>query len=513
MRSKFELPVGWRGAAVAVGLVALGAAGATAQETVRHEGTLSIVWGDPRPGLIGGHTRFEIVRADGSKVAARFAPEDRAAAFAAFGKRVAVEGSTETTDAGTVHFTAQRLERLDPVESAGIDAPAALKTRKVLYILLKYKSDTQTPHTPAFFDALTNPKTGNATLKIPASINGYFDKTSWGQLQWQGTVAGNKWFTLPKTKTGYANCGWSGGCADLDQIAADGIALVKAAGVNVALYDNLSFVINNDLDCCAWGGSYVYGGKVFGATWEPPWAQETGTYIHEYGHSIGLPHSGWRYYAYDSPWDDMSGGSTTTSQTCGSYKSANTGNTTQPISCTEPGGGYIAAHKNQLGWLPSANQRTVSTKTTVTYLVQSNATALGTGIKMVKVCLPGYACTGSTARFISIEAKMRVAQFENGLPGDGIVLHDVQMNRGPIGSGNKCFFNTQSGWAVPIDSTAGDYRGTPYCDTGGRSFPNYALFNAQYGAGKTYNNTTWGVKIEVLTKTATGYNVRVTKTK
>ena len=60
------------------------------------------------------------------------------------------------------------------------------------------------------------------------------------------------------------------------------------------------------------GRSFVYQNRFYGATWEPPWGQNTSTYAHEMGHSLGLPHSGWRYYAYDSPWDVMSGRATRT---------------------------------------------------------------------------------------------------------------------------------------------------------------------------------------------------------
>lgn len=501
-------------AAVALVLSALASSGSPARAedpTEAVEGTLSIVWGDPAPGVKGGATRFEIVRPDGTKVPMKIDPADQPAAFAAFGKKVVATGRREASEAGAGHFVAASIAASAGPDASATDAPAAATIRKVLYILVKFKGDTQTPHTPAFFDKLTNPTTADATLKIPATINGYFAKTSWNRLQWQGTVAGNKWFTLPKTKAQYAPCAREDACADLDGLAADAIALVKAAGVNVAAYDNLSFVVNNDLDCCAWGGSYVYGGKLFGATWEPPWGQETGTYIHEYGHSIGLPHSGWKYYAYDSPWDDMSDGSAASYLTCGTYTSANAG-AARSIRCTEPGAGYITAHKDFKGWIPAANKVVISAIGTKTLDLEANALPLGTGIKMVKICIVGQACTGSTARFYTVEARLKSAQYEKGLPGEGVVVHHVDMARGPIGSGNKCFFNSQSGWAVPLDATPGDWDAAT-CSQGTRTFPNYALYNAQYGKGKVFTSSTYGIKVEVLDKLTTGFKIRVSRSK
>ena len=133
----------------------------------------------------------------------------------------------------------------------------------------------------------------------------------------------------------------------------------------MAAYDTINFVLNNDLDCCAWGGGFTFNSKFYHATWEPPWAQHAETYVHELGHSLGLPHSGWKYYTYDLPWDIMSMHNGINGMLCGSYKSANSGNTTRNITCPEPGSGYIVAHKDFLGWIPAANQVLINAKTAV----------------------------------------------------------------------------------------------------------------------------------------------------
>jgi hypothetical protein len=361
--------------------------------------------------------------------------------------------------------------------------PATTTKKKVLFILLKFKGDTQEPHPPSFYRNLTDPLVPPAGSNLPATINGFFDKTSYGRLAWKADVVGRGglaptgWPTLPKTKTAYANCGWDDTCADTDTIETDALKLVTALGVTVSAYDTLAFVLNDDLDCCAWGGSVYYGGRSYGATWEPPWGQEAGTYVHEFGHSLGLPHSGWLYYAYDSPWDEMSEGTDAATLACGSYRSANTSNRTTRLDCTRPGSGYVAAHRAHLGWIPTANQVVVSAKGSQTVTLEATALPLGSAEKMIRICLAGRTCSGSDARCLTVEARMRLADFEKGLPGDGVVIHDVIMNRSSLPNADAC------------------------------------CFNLQFGVGRTYADASLGITVEVVSKKTTGYVVTVTRSK
>jgi hypothetical protein len=488
------------------------------------EGILNIVWGDPHPVVgSGGETRYTLTLLDGTSVPLQLTGQDNTAAYY-FGKRVVVSGRAVSNQFGKTYSQDPWAILVDTItpgqeqkEVQGTSA-SVFGTKKVIYLLLKFSDDSAVPHPPKFYTDLNNPDTPPGGEVFPATINGFFKKTSWNQFYWVGDVGGmggigapGGWLTLPHPKSYYAPCGWSGTCANIGKLGDDGMALGRAQGITFTNYDNVNFVLSNDLDCCAWGGSYYSSvdGKSYGATWEPPWGQETGTYSHEMGHSIGLPHSGWVYYAYDSPWDMMSARASATSVYCGSYNSTNSGSSSS-LYCTEPGDGYIAGHKDYLGWIPLANELVTDTSSSVTLTLEAGALPLSTATKIIKICITGSPCTGSAGHYFTVEARVQglgtTSQFDNGIPGEGIIIHDFQMDRPPIGG--KCFFNNQSGWALPIDSTPGDYDSVN-CGAGGRSYPNYALYNAQWSPGQTYTNSTYGLSIQVVSRTGSTFVVSV----
>jgi hypothetical protein len=505
-------------AAAATGFAALGSGTVMAQVNNNFDGILTVIWGDPRPGDSGGAIRFKLTEPNGATHPLQIEEAQQAAAAQFFGKRVTVQGRANSSAAlGPSTIVVDQITSAEPNNSAPIQPQAAtVGTRKALFLLLRFRGDTQVPHSPSFYTNLVNPLTPAASTHTPTTINGFFDKTSWGQLKFAATVGGNKWFVLPGKKADYAPCNnFASSCADIDLIAQDAMTLAVNAGINVAAYSTINFVLNNDLDCCAWGGNFMFGGKLYSATWEPPWAQHAETYVHELGHSLGLPHSGWKYYAYDSPWDIMSMHNPIHAMSCGSYTSRNSGNTVQPIDCPEPGSGYIAAHKDFLGWIPAANKVVIAAKTSATgqtVRLSAGATALGNTIKMIKICLVNVSCA---SHFLTVEAKMGGTQnsFDRGVPHDGVIIHDVNMNRGSISGG--CYFNSQSGWAVPIDATAGDFHKATCSPESFQSSSsgNAGLGNAQFGPGQTYTDVLHGIKVRVTALVTNGFRVNVIRSK
>jgi len=498
--------------AAALAVSAFGLAGAavpshavaqTAPTAAEHRGVLTAVWADPHPDSTAkGEIHFFLAYPDGSAAEVAVGPELESRAVGLSGKTVTVRGAAVASHSGgTQRIEASAIEGPSVASQA---AEAVTGTRKVLYILLKFKGDEQTPHPPSFFTKLTDPLKPSAG--VPGTINGFYDRVSYGQLKWKSTIAGNKWHTLSKTRTEYANCGWSGVCFApvLRQLAAEGIELVKGE-VDVHQFDNINFVFNNDLDCCAWGGGYSDGTKVWGVTYEPPWGQEADTYVHEMGHSLGLPHSGWRYFAYDSNHDQMSRGAQASSLNCGSYVSANSGNVTSSLFCADPGGGFIMAHQDKLGWVPAARKAVHSTVSKKSYDIEANALPLSSRLKQVVVCLKGSSCSpaDSAGRFLTVEVKTRTAASDKGVPSEGVVIHEVDMDRAPVSG--PCYFNSSSGWAMPFDAVGGDWDAAACSGAG--------LTNMAYAAGQKFSSRKLGVKVEVLRRTGDVYRVRVTKTK
>jgi hypothetical protein len=94
-----------------------------------------------------------------------------------------------------------------------------------------------------------------------------------------------------------------------------------------------------------------------------------------------------------------------------------------------------------------ANETVVNPGTNATVTLEAVSLALGANMKMIKICLPGLPCTGSTAHYITVEARVNdqasSSQYDNAIPGNGIIIHDVLLNRAAISG--TCFFNNPVG--------------------------------------------------------------------
>jgi len=512
------LPIGLPSAASAPRLYST-TNSSTQNSRLSFEGTLDIAYGDAMSGD-NGETIYMLALLNGTRIPLLFKHPSQLAGY--FLKRVSVVGQVMPNQLATSHSQALSAIMVDEITASSQQAqqsnqplvPSVTGTRKVIMLLLKFSDDSAVPHPPSFYSDLINPSTPPAG--IPATVNGFYRNASWNQFYWVAEVGGlggvpaTDWLTLPYPKSHYAPCGWSSACADLNAIINDGTAAGVSAGIYFPSYDNVNFVLSNDLDCCAWGGGFtktlngVY--KSYGATWEPPWGQEAGTYSHEMGHSLGLPHSGWVYYAYDSPWDVMSAAhQAAVSVSCGSYYSRNSA-ATNTLYCDNPGDGISAPYKDYLGWIDSSHEVVTSTTSHLTVTLDGAALPLGTPKKMIKICISGFSCdlSSATAHYFTVEARVGSQYGDGGIPGEGIIIHMFEQDRPVVGG--PCFFNSQSGWAWPIDSTPGDYDSVA-CNPGGRTYPNYALFNAQWLPGSSYVNGPYGLTVQIVSRSGSSYTV------
>jgi hypothetical protein len=152
MTPRARLTAALRLAVFAAGLLALTSGWAIAQPAgvARYEGILTIIWGDPRPGQPGGETRFHLTLPDGTTYRLQIDPAQQSSAMLYFSKRVAVQGRLASNAIVEPTITVDQIEGLEPAQGSAVDEPKAV-TRKVLFILLKYKNDNQEPHPKKFY--------------------------------------------------------------------------------------------------------------------------------------------------------------------------------------------------------------------------------------------------------------------------------------------------------------------------------------------------------------------------
>src|SRR3954462_1312092 len=259
-----------------------------AQAAQTFDGTLSIMWGDPRFPGSAGDVRYMLETPDGRYVQVQY-QGDLNAALRYRGKHVLVTGRSASTTpfggaAGDPVIVADRIDDDPRAPLASAAGPSLVSgTKRVIFLLTKFSDDTAVPHGPAFYLNMANPDV-SGDPQIPGTINAFFKKLSNNTFSWVADVGGaggvgapGGWITLPQPKSYYANCNFSVSCFSSARYNTDAVAAGKAQGINFAVYDNVNFVMSNDLDCCAWGGNTSIDGRFMGATWEPPWGQVTST--------------------------------------------------------------------------------------------------------------------------------------------------------------------------------------------------------------------------------------------
>jgi M6 family metalloprotease-like protein len=346
-----------------------------------------------------------------------------------------------------------------PTTTAEITPTAVSGSQPTLVILVKYNDIATEPHTNSYFvqDIFTS----------TTSLNTYYQENSFGIITaLTGTVVG--WNVLPRNYAYYNSC--VDGAADYpcyNYLRNDAVNTVT--GVSWSSYTRLIIVVNSDLGCgCAFafigpilqstpGGTFSYSESFIPDDgWGATAGHGFGVIAHEYGHGLGLYHSGDNY---NSLWDVMSGGT---------YAS------TGPVHT-------IGYHKIRLGWVTGTGIQTVSSGTYALNVIvnQLETSAPPSGVLVVKVM------TSTSTAYYTIEVRKNIG-YDAGLPSSGVIIHYVN--------------ETLSDWnAKVVMPSSGSICVYP-CSAGA---------SAAWQVGQTFIDSTNGIKIVLKSSTSTSFTLDV----
>ena len=433
-------------------------------------GWLHVIYADAPPGWTPGGSSDVVLIDDQGQATKLLLPEDvlRAAGGrrAVNGRHVAVRGQTilrplvAGQSAPMPLLAVQSIQLTAPETLNALQAPAAVTgPQPWVTILCRFADEAGiTPEPKSWFETLL---LGSASAP---SLGHYWHEVSYGNVTLTGSMVVG-WYTLPQPRSYYVY----GNPAQLDpQRAATDCTGVAAADVYFPSFVGVNLAFNDDLGCCAYGGSWTLSldGQVrtYRITWLPPWGyQNQGPIAHEMGHGFGLPHSSGPYnQTYDSAWDVMSG----LWLDCPPYD--------PNYGCV--GTHTISYHKDILGWIPAAQKYIAAPGTSQTITLERLGQPTTGNYLMAQIPIGG-----STTNFYTVEVR-RFVGYDATLPGEAVVMHNV-------------------------DTTRSD-RDAQVVDPDGNGDPNDA--GAMWLPGETFFDSPNGISMAVVGQTATGFQVTLT---
>jgi M6 family metalloprotease-like protein len=413
------------------------------------EGWFHVLWVDPAPGHGPDTPRYELVDGRGHGTELELSPgvADRWGGPRGLDRRkVRVEGSPVADGrirVGSINPASRVTPAQDPGWGTVQTGPHPFVT-----ILCKFSDIATEPFPIATYKQWT-------TGTTYPSLDHYWRELSYNQMDVSGSILVG-WYTLPHPLSYYSTATrWdpNGLARDCTGAADPDVDFPRFWGINLQ--------VNGDIGGSG-GGSWTLTAdgqtKTYGMTWLYPW-NSMADYAHEDGHALGMMHSG-SSTGRGSWWDIMS-------------------------SATPQGPQHtISYHKDVLGWIATARKYTVAPNTSQT-------------ITLARLALPGpgnylmaqIPMDNAPGQFYTVEARQRVG-YDKYLPGDAVVLHQVDPNRHPcVGCGLDLL-------AQVVDA---DHNG------------NLNDAGAMWTPGETFRDSANAITVAVNAQTATGFQVTITR--